>query len=73
MGRQIRITGWGPKIGNVMCRVAQMGDSEMYRRRIGVRPNNRTGVRSSELVLHEVVTQLLIVCSTCRVYDVIQH
>ena len=26
------------------------------RRRIGVRPKNRTGVRISELVLHEVVT-----------------
>ena len=27
MGRHIRITGWDPKIGNVMCRVTQMGDS----------------------------------------------
>ena len=27
MGRHIRITGWDPKIGNMMCRVALMGDS----------------------------------------------
>ena len=52
MGRHIRITGWDPKIGNMMCRVAQMGDSGSS---LGggpeFHPENRTGVRSSELVL----------------------